>query len=681
MTFTGRAVMTAIVAVLFSAVVAVGPASAATVGAQWLAKVGSRGINGSATAAITTSGTGTISVSLKGLVPKAAYTETLFRGTCSRLSARLAALPTLRTTAKGTFARTNALTVAQAAQVNNGGAVIRIVSGSHVSCGAFARKAGASLVTACDQAHLTSALATGGTVRFACDGTIALASTIAVTKPVVLDATDHVVIIDGGGAVGLFSVGGGASFGVVDLTLQNGSSLGPGGAIDASHGGPLTIQGSTFAHNRAGAGGAIAAGGPGTVTVVASTFVDNATAGGDGGAIDGSVVSVTNSTFVANQAAHGGAIHALAGLTVVNSTFVTNVGTGASFELAGGSPIVRNSILAGGSGGECDLVGSVITDQGGNFGTDGSCGFNATSSRNGVPVADLALAPLADNSGPTQTVALLPGSLAVNAAAACPPPATDQRGVPRPQGAACDSGAFEVEPPPGYDISFPQCGGLFPDSPAFGIVGVNGGRAMSANPCLGAGAVPSELAWAGGPSAQLYANTGNPGPALSTHWPNGQSSPRACNTATAPGADTADCAYDYGWNAAADSYQTAVLAYISLGLAAPGATRTPLANAWWLDVETGNSWRSAAALNVAALQGEFDYLQSVGAASVGFYSTSFQWNQITAGTKVFAAAPGWVAGAGTIAGARASCSSGGFTGGPVVMAQYAANGFDADWRC
>ncbi len=84
---------------------------------------------------------------------------------------------------------------------------------------------------------------------------------------------------------------------------------------------------------------------------------------------------------------------------------------------------------------------------------------------------------------------------------------------------------------------------------------------------------------------------------------------------------------------------------------------------------------------MAALQGEFDYLQSVGAATIGFNSTSYQWNQVTGGTKVFAAAPAWVAGAGTTSGARARCSSGGFTGGPVVMAQYAANGFDADWRC
>src|SRR5437762_8172950 len=98
----------------------------------------------------------------------------------------------------------------------------------------------------------------------------------------------------------------------------------------------------------------------------------------------------------------------------------------------------------------------------------------------------------------------------------------------------------------GFDISYPQCGGPFPSNPAFGIVGVNGGIVFSPNPCLGAGNGPSELAWAGGMRAQLYANTGNPGPALSSHWPNGQTSPRACNTSTSPGADTANCAYDYG---------------------------------------------------------------------------------------------------------------------------------------
>jgi hypothetical protein len=110
-------------------------------------------------------------------------------------------------------------------------------------------------------------------------------------------------------------------------------------------------------------------------------------------------------------------------------------------------------------------------------------------------------------------------------------------------------------------------------------------------------------------------------------------------------------------------------------------TQTPTANAWWLDVATANSWRSDVSLNIAALQGAVAYLQSVGAASIGFYSTSYQWNQVTGSTSVFAAAPNWVAGFSTTSQARANCRTGGFTGGTVQLAQYVANGFDANWIC
>lgn len=243
----------------------------------------------------------------------------------------------------------------------------------------------------------------------------------------------------------------------------------------------------------------------------------------------------------------------------------------------------------------------------------------------------------------------------------------------------------QSKPPPqttvGYDISYPQCDGAYPANPAFGIVGVNRGIVFSPNPCLGAGrAGTSQLAWAGR-SAQLYANTGNPGPRLSSHWPTGQTTPRQCATASNPDPDTADCAYDYGWNAAADSYASAVVAYISLGWSTPGAKRTPVANTWWLDVETANSWRADTRLNVASLHGAADYLASVGAASVGFYSTPNMWSQITAGTGEFASSPSWVAGASTLKRARSVCGGAGFTGGGAQLAQYLASGFDADYRC
>ncbi len=53
---------------------------------------------------------------------------------------------------------------------------------------------------------------------------------------------------------------------------------------------------------------------------------------------------------------------------------------------------------------------------------------------------------LANNGGPTRTHALVAGSPAIDAVGGvCPPPDTDQRGMPRPQGPACDIGAFEAE--------------------------------------------------------------------------------------------------------------------------------------------------------------------------------------------------------------------------------------------
>lgn len=241
-----------------------------------------------------------------------------------------------------------------------------------------------------------------------------------------------------------------------------------------------------------------------------------------------------------------------------------------------------------------------------------------------------------------------------------------------------DSGNRAAKPPSvGYDISYPQCGGPFPRDPAFGIVGVNRGIVFSANPCLGAGDGPSELAWAGS-QAELYANTANPGPELSSHWPIGQTNPRSCSAAEP---DSADCAYDYGWNAAADSYATAVRAYISLGWAEPDATLTPVANRWWLDVETANSWRADTALNVAALEGAVDYLLSVDVASVGFYSAPWMWTEVTGDTTAFVEYGAWVAGARTLQGARSRCIGPGFTGGGVELTQYIAKGFDADYRC
>lgn len=255
---------------------------------------------------------------------------------------------------------------------------------------------------------------------------------------------------------------------------------------------------------------------------------------------------------------------------------------------------------------------------------------------------------------------------------AAPAPTTDASPAP---------GFTRISVAPGYDVSYPQCGKELPESFSIAIVGVNGGRVYSLNPCLGPdGDDASLLEWAG-PDAELYANTGNPGPALSSYWPEGQTTPRACNTRANPGDDTPDCSYVYGWNAAAHSYAMALAAYIDLEWADADAERIPGNPTWWLDVETVNSWRLDRTLNVATLQGAVDYLESMDVTEVGFYSTPLLWWWITGGTDAFADHPSWHAGARNQADAEDRCDGDGFTGGELHMVQWVENNLDHNHRC
>jgi hypothetical protein len=89
-----------------------------------------------------------------------------------------------------------------------------------------------------------------------------------------------------------------------------------------------------------------------------------------------------------------------------------------------------------------------MTSKGGNVESQrDTCQFIDASDQVNVTPGELALDVLADNSGPTETHALFPGSVAIDAALLSECPATDQRGVPRPRGAGCDAGAYEFEPP------------------------------------------------------------------------------------------------------------------------------------------------------------------------------------------------------------------------------------------
>lgn len=223
----------------------------------------------------------------------------------------------------------------------------------------------------------------------------------------------------------------------------------------------------------------------------------------------------------------------------------------------------------------------------------------------------------------------------------------------------------------GYDLSYPECAAADPGRPAFGIVGVNGGRAFTGNPCLA-----REYSWAltatspVQPHLAFYMNTGNPGPGASPHWPAaGTVAPQPCD-----GSANGACAYDYGWLAAQDAVARARA--VAGGL----ATQVP----WWLDVEVENSWSADTMANSADLQGAVAYLRSVGVASVGIYALSTGWEQII-GTSApqngpFAALLNWRPGARSIAEAPGWCART-VTGGRVKFTQYPLGGFDANYPC
>jgi hypothetical protein len=203
----------------------------------------------------------------------------------------------------------------------------------------------------------------------------------------------------------------------------------------------------------------------------------------------------------------------------------------------------------------------------------------------------------------------------------------------------------------GVDISYPNCGSVVPAA-AFGIVGVTGGAAYTVNPCL------AEQAH-GFRTLSLYANTG-----WNAVSPNVSArAPRRC----AP-TDTTCLAYNYGYNAG----------LAALAAAARAGMRS---SSWWLDVELANTW-GGITQNRASLQGEYDALRRHGVATVGAYSTTSQWSEITRGWK-----NGWPSWGATVlpsaAAARGYCTGHRFTGGPSWFIQFrpSPTGVDRDVAC
>ena len=185
----------------------------------------------------------------------------------------------------------------------------------------------------------------------------------------------------------------------------------------------------------------------GALTLNNLTVADGVSSGGaNGGGIYNlsGTITVTNSTFSNNSAGFGGGIFNDSGgtLTVSNSTLSNNsADQGEGIYSFGRMATLSNTIVANSTPGETgeNCFGN-ITDGGYNISSDGSCTLTApTSKKNTDPM----LGTLADNGGPTKTMALQEGSPAIDKGATTL--TTDQRGVSRPQRVAADIGAFELE--------------------------------------------------------------------------------------------------------------------------------------------------------------------------------------------------------------------------------------------
>lgn len=111
------------------------------------------------------------------------------------------------------------------------------------------------VVTECTEADLRAALAGGGTITFACDGTILLTSTITNTLNTTLDGRGHQITISGGDGVQLFCVATNTEFRVVSLTLAAGYDM--TGAAILNLGGRVELSGVILQTNQASSGGAI----------------------------------------------------------------------------------------------------------------------------------------------------------------------------------------------------------------------------------------------------------------------------------------------------------------------------------------------------------------------------------------------------------------------------------------
>jgi hypothetical protein len=207
---------------------------------------------------------------------------------------------------------------------------------------------------------------------------------------------------------------------------------------------------------------------------------------------------------------------------------------------------------------------------------------------------------------------------------------------------------FYVRGQRGYDISWPQCGRAYPSRPFdIAVVGVNGGRALTTNPCF----VDQATRWASPDQLDVYLNLNKPS---------------AAYTGGCPPADKACIAVALGRDAVRSSIATVRAA--GLG-----------PRVWWLDIEMPELWDTDTRFNALSIQSAIDELQA-NALNAGIYSTRYQWNLITGSYTTRTPLLLWAAGSLPLQ----RCNEP-WGGGHVVLSQvlgiYTSTGFDENHAC
>jgi CSLREA domain-containing protein len=280
---------------------------------------------------------------------------------------------------------------------------------------------------------------------------------------------------DGGGSAGALGGDGGAAAGNGaggpggDAAAEDGAPGGAGANVYLTPLGPETgaMENTTVSGGIAGDGSPPGPasggdGGPGQGTgdggAGGDVLGDSAGGGGIAGGVRVSVgpstASLSHVTIASNHAGAGAGL----GTAAAGDGGAAGGGGGSSPGAAGtvtpgmpgSSPTAGG--LAKGAGGTATLARSIVAANlpdnctPGLF-TDG--GHNVTFPTATCPgtVADPMLGPLQDNGGPTETRRLGAGSPAIDLVPAASCPDTDQRGVARPHGPACDAGSYEVAAP------------------------------------------------------------------------------------------------------------------------------------------------------------------------------------------------------------------------------------------